>query len=243
MKKKSLTALALAAALAAVPVTAWGAGSAEYSDGGSGSSYGSSQDYATTVTVSTTGVKTTGATTSNNLGSSIGVAVETTTSAGQQVTVNSKGEAVIGDTAVGFAMGTAATAGLPNEIVTEIGKINSGASLDEITPTISLVQYNAQTGQTDVLEQSVGLSSYSALTGTHAIITKDASTAAVKTGDVEVSLYVPNLLDSLEGVSVLFYDNATGRWVLLQPLAVDPVSKTVTVNVSGSGTLSVVYKR
>ena len=72
----------------------------------------------------------------------------------------------------------------------------------------------------------------SALTGTHAIITKDASTAAVKTGDVEVSLYVPNLLDSLEGVSVLFYDNATGRWVLLQPLAVDPVSKTVTVNVT-----------
>lgn len=243
MKKKSLTALALAAALVAVPVTAWGAGSAEYSDGGSGSSYGSSQDYATTVTVSTTGVKTTGATTSNNLGSSIGVAVETTTSTGQQVTVNSKGEAVIGDTAVGFAMGTAATAGLPNEIVTEIGKINSGASLDEITPTISLVQYNAQTGQTDVLEQSVGLSSYSALTGTHAIITKDASTAAVKTGAVEVSLYVPNLLDSLEGVSVLFYDNATGRWVLLQPIRVDAAAKTVTVNVSGSGTLSVVYKR
>ena len=127
--------------------------------------------------------------------------------------------------------------------MTEIGKINSGASLDEITPTISLVQYNAQTGQTDVLEQSVGLSSYSALTGTHAIITKDASTAAVKTGVVEVSLYVPNLLDSLEGVSVLFYDNATGRWVLLQPIRVDAAAKTVTVNVSGSGTLSVVYKR
>ena len=83
----------------------------------------------------------------------------------------------------------------------------------------------------------------SALTGTHAIITKDASTAAVKTGVVEVSLYVPNLLDSLEGVSVLFYDNATGRWVLLQPIRVDAAAKTVTVNVSGSGTLSVVYKR
>ncbi len=226
MKKKSLTALILVAALAATPATALAAGSAEYSDGGSGSSYssGSSRDYATTVTVSSTGVKTTGATTSNNGGSSIGVAVDTVTSTGQKVTVNSKGEAVIGDTAVGFATGVAATAGLPNAVVSSINAINAGQDLAAVT--------------TDV-----DLTGYSALTGTHAIITKDASTAAVKTGDVEVSLYVPNLLDSLQGVSVLFYDNATGRWVLLQPVTVDPVSKTVTVNISGSGTLSVVYKR
>lgn len=226
MKKKRLTALILVAALAATPVTALAAGSAEYSDGGSGSSYssGSSRDYATTVTVSSTGVKTTGATTSSNGGSSIGVAVDTVTSTGQQVTVNSKGEAVIGDTAIGFAMGVAATAGLPNAVVSSIEAINAGQDLATVT--------------TDV-----DLTGYSALTGTHAIITKDASTAAVKTGVVEVSLYVPNLLDSLEGVSVLFYDNATGRWVLLQPIRVDAAAKTVTVNVSGSGTLSVVYKR
>ena len=152
------------------------------------------------------------------------MAVDTVTSTGQQVTVNSKGEAVIGDTAIGFAMGVAATAGLPNAVVSSIEAINAGQDLATVT--------------TDV-----DLTGYSALTGTHAIITKDASTAAVKTGVVEVSLYVPNLLDSLEGVSVLFYDNATGRWVLLQPIRVDAAAKTVTVNVSGSGTLSVVYKR
>ena len=84
---------------------------------------------------------------------------------------------------------------------------------------------------------------FNALTGTHAIITKDAATGTVKTGQVEVSLYVPNLVAGLQNVQVLFYDNATGKWQLIPALKIDPVTKTISANIPGSGTLSVVYKK
>ena len=89
--------------------------------------------YTHLVTVSATGVKTTGATTSaSQTGSTIGVAVDTVTTTGQQVTTNSKGEAVIGDTAVAFADSTAATAGLPSDVVSAINDINAGKPLNEV---------------------------------------------------------------------------------------------------------------
>lgn len=87
------------------------------------------------------------------------------------------------------------------------------------------------------------VSGYNALTGTHAIVTKDAATGAVKDTAAEVSLYVPNLVEGLTNVEVLFYNNVTGQWTLLPALKVDPVTKTVAVNIPGSGTLSVVYKK
>jgi hypothetical protein len=232
MKKKYVAALVLAAALASQPVWAFAAGSSS-SDGSIGLDSGSvattttnttTNSSNTTVTVSPSGVKTTGATTSASpAGSTIGVAVDTVTTTGQQVTTNSKGQAVIGDTAVGFAASTAATVGLPENVVSAINNINAGKPLTEAVQNLDLTGYNA-------------------LTGTHAIVTMDANTGAVKTGAVEVSLYVPNLVDNLANVQVLFYDNATGQWQLIPALKVDPVTKTVAVNVPGSGTLSVVYK-
>ena len=53
---------------------------------------------------------------------------------------------------------------------------------------------------------------------------------------------MPNLVSNVNNVQVLFYDNATGQWQLIPAVKVDPVTKTVAVNVPGSGTLSVVYK-
>lgn len=229
MKKKCAAALVLAAALAVQPMWAFASSSSSSSGSdGSGSITSSttntSKNSNTTVTVSSTGVKTTGATTSASpTGSTIGVAVDTVTTTGQQVTTNSKGQAVIGDTAVGFAPSVAATAGLPENVVSAINEINAGKPLNEAVQNLDLAGYNA-------------------LTGTHAIVTMDANTGAVKTGAVEVSLYVPNLVENLANVQVLFYDNATGQWELLPAVKVDPVTKTVAVNVPGSGTLSVVYK-
>ena len=176
MKKKCIAALVLAAALASQPAWAFAAGSASSSgsDGsGSISSSSSSSNKGTTssksnttVSVSSTGVKTTGATTSASpTGSTIGVAVDTVTTTGQQVTTNSKGEAVIGDTAVAFADSIAATTGLPSNVVSAINDINAGKPLNEAV-------------------QGVDLTGYNALTGTHAIITKDAATGAVKTGEI-----------------------------------------------------------
>lgn len=225
MKKKCAAALMLAAVLASQPAWALANGSSSSSDGGTSSTTTTTTHANTTVKVSSTGVKTTGATTSTNPGgSTIGVAVDTVTTTGQHVTTNSKGQAVIGGTAVGFADTASATTGLPEAIVSEINSINAGKSLSEVVKDVNLTGFNA-------------------LTGTHAIITMDAKTGAVKTGAVEVSLYVPNLLENLADVQVLFYDNATGRWQLIPVLKVDPVTKTVAVNVPGSGTLSVVYKK
>lgn len=227
MKKKYIGVLALAVILASQPARVLANGSSSSSGGGSSiiTTTTKTTNSNTTVTVSSTGVKTTRATTSADpKGSTIGVAVDTVTSTGLRVTTNKKGQAVIGDTAVGFAGDAAATAGLPEAIVSEINGINDGKPLSEVV-------------------KAVDLAGFFALTGTHAILTMDAKSGSVKVGAVEVSLYVPNLVESLANVQILFYDNATGSWKLIKALKVDPVTKTVAVNVPGSGTLSVVYKR
>ena len=137
---------------------------------------------------------------------------------------SASGTAVIGDTQVGFATGEAATAGLPAQTVAAINAINAGTALTEAV-------------------KDVDLSGYSALTSVQAIVAKDVNTNQPKTGEVAVSLYVPNLIQGLNNVQVLFYDNATGLWKLINPANVDVANKKITVNISGSGSFSVVYKK
>ena len=137
---------------------------------------------------------------------------------------SASGTAVIGDTQVGFATGEAATAGLPAQTVAAINAINAGTALTEAV-------------------KDVDLSGYSALTSVQAIVAKDVNTNQPKTGEVAVSLYVPNLVQGLNNVQVLFYDNATGLWKLINPANVDVANKKITVNISGSGSFSVVYKK
>ena len=201
MKKKCVTALVLAAALACVPATAFGANSLRPSGGGGGgSSHGSSTSSGTTIVA----------------GSGQKVETSTTVTAGGSSTV-------VGDTAVSYATGVAATAGLPETAVAAINGINEGKALSDVV-------------------KDVDVSGYKALTSTNAIVTKDATTGTVKTGAVEVTLYVPNLVDGLQNVSVLFYDNVTGKWTLLPVTKVDPATKTVVTTITGSGTYTVVYK-
>ena len=99
----------------------------------------------------------------------VGIAVGQT--AGEHaVETNSRGQAVIGDTALEFVQGAnAAVAGLPEPVVNTINSINSGKPLSEAVPGLDLAGYNA-------------------LVGTHAIMTKDAATNTEKTGHVEVPL-------------------------------------------------------
>ena len=137
---------------------------------------------------------------------------------------SASGTTVIGDTQVGFATGEAATAGLPAQTVAAINAINAGTALTEAV-------------------KDVDLSGYSALTSVQAIVAKDVNTNQPKTGEVAVSLYVPNLIQGLNNVQVLFYDNATGLWKLINPANVDVANKKITVNISGSGSFSVVYKK
>lgn len=143
----------------------------------------------------------------------------------EKVVRNERGQAVIGNTAVEFVKEAgAATAGLPEPVVESISAINQGKPLSEAVKDVNVEGYNA-------------------LTGTHAIVTRAADTNAVKTGDVRVPIYVPNLTDGLGTVEVLFYNNATGRWELIAPSQLDIGNKTLWVNLAGSGTFTVVYKR
>lgn len=156
-----------------------------------------------------------------------GAASSTGTTSANAVSVegaSASGTAVIGDTQVGFATGEAATAGLPAQTVAAINAINAGTTLTEAV-------------------KDVDLSGYSALTSVQAIVAKDVNTNQPKTGEVAVSLYVPNLVQGLNNVQVLFYDNATGLWKLINPANVDVANKKITVNISGSGSFSVVYKK
>ena len=156
-----------------------------------------------------------------------GAASSTGTTSANAVSVegaSASGTAVVGDTQVGFATGEAATAGLPAQTVAAINAINAGTTLTEAV-------------------KDVDLSGYSALTSVQAIVAKDVNTNQPKTGEVAVSLYVPNLVQGLNNVQVLFYDNATGLWKLINPANVDVANKKITVNISGSGSFSVVYKK
>ena len=138
---------------------------------------------------------------------------------------NSRGQAVVGHTALEFVQESGnAVAGLPESVVSAINGINSGRPLNEAVPDVDLTGYNA-------------------LVGTHAIVTKDAATNAEKTGAVEVPLYIPNMVDGLGDIEVLFYDNMTGTWKVIKPNKVDIGSKMIWFEVPNSGTFSVIYKR
>lgn len=151
--------------------------------------------------------------------------VNTVQISGTGVTTNSKGQVIVGDTALELIAGDErAVAGLPESTVKTINGINSGGPLNGVVPGTNLDGYNA-------------------LISTHAIVTKDAATDTEKAGMVEVPLYVPNLVDGLGEVQVLFYNNLTGTWTVIQPSRVDAASKTIWFNIPNSGTLSVIYKR
>lgn len=145
---------------------------------------------------------------------------------GNTTTPNYGGEASNGATSVAFVKGeTHAVAGLPNGIVDTINAINRNkADLANVGTGLDLKGYNA-------------------LIGTHAIMTYQAGTKVEKTGDVSIDLYVPNLVDGLGDVEVLFYNNMTGRWQLIKPASVNTKTKVVTVTIPNSGTISVIYKK
>lgn len=125
--------------------------------------------------------------------------VNTVQISGTGVTTNSRGQVIVGDTALELIAGDErAVAGLPESTVTTINGINSGSPLNGVVPGTNLDGYNA-------------------LISTHAIVTKDAATDTEKAGMVEVPLYVPNLVDGLGEVQVLFYNNLTGTWTVIQP--------------------------
>lgn len=245
IRKKAMVSLLTAAAVAAQCTTAFAARSTQSSD--SEPSYSSSSVQTSTVTVTSSGVKITGEVTSTTAGgSTIAVAVNTKTDSGTDIRVNGKGEAVIGDKTVTFAKGEAATAGLSQAVVNTIDGINSGKTLSGIITGYDLTTRKKEDGTPNLDINGaprLDLTGYNALTGTHALVTKNAATGSVKDTATETVIYVPNLIEGIGTVSVLYYDNVSGHWLLLPVTKIDAKSKLVYVTVTGSGTLSVVYKK
>ena len=223
MRKKIATIVlttALAASQAVCTYAAGSAGTDPVINSGS-SSDGSSYDSGVKTGTTTSSTSATKSGQGNNV-VQIGVGQ---TSSGAQVETNSRGQAVVGNTALEFVKDSGnAVAGLPESVVSAINGINSGRPLNEAVPDVDLTGYNA-------------------LVGTHAIVTKDAATNAEKTGAVEVPLYIPNMVDGLGDIEVLFYDNMTGTWKVIKPNKVDIGSKMIWFEVPNSGTFSVIYKR
>ena len=245
MKKKTLVSMLLVAAIAAQTMTVF-AGRSTDSDDSDVAADTNVPSSVVTVDQNGTIVSTDALTSGSVTGTDIAVVVDTTTASGQQITINDKGEAVVGDHAISFATGSAATAGLPDDTVDKINKINSGADLSTFMECSDLTSGQAiQDGKLVGLATAprMDLTGYHSLSGTHAIVTKNAATGEVMDTPTETVIYVPNLVDGLSNVSILYYDNATGRWLVLPATKVDPVTKLVYVNVTGSGTLSVIYKK
>lgn len=140
-------------------------------------------------------------------------------------TQNAAGKTVIGGTTAVYFLAdkTASVAGLPEATVSQINGINNGQQLNNLIKDVDLTGYNA-------------------LINTQAFIMEDTK-GNVITNVTSVSLNVPNLLNGLNNVQILFYNNATGKWEVIAPTAVDFNNKLVTVNLPGSGTLSVIYKK
>lgn len=246
MRKKAIISLLTAAAVAAQCTTAFAARSTQSDDREPSYSSSSSQT-STVVTVTSSGVKTTAEVTSTNAGgSTIAIAVNTKTASGVDVKVNSKGEAIIGGKTVSFAKSEAAEAGLSSTTVNTINNINGGKTLSDIVVGYDLTERTTENGIVDFSTSNapqMNLGGYNALTGTHALVTKNASTGKVEDTATETVIYVPNLIEGLGTVSVLYYDNVSGKWLLLRPTKIDTRSKLVYVTVPGSGTVSIVYKK
>lgn len=129
-----------------------------------------------------------------------------------------------GELEFAIAGGEEARAGIPEQVLTQIEDINSGKPLDEAIG-------------------SEALKDYYALVATYDIIARNPDSREEATGRGSLTLYIPNLLKGLSDVSALFYDKAEGEWKIIPAEAVNTDAKTVTVTLTGSGTMTVIYRR
>ena len=224
MKKKVFIAMAVAAAMAAMPVAAGAAGSSHDSSSSSSTTTSSSSSTSTagvasgatvvssqpTVQVTESGARVTVAgATKDATGTPMGLVGE---SAGN-------GAVKSGDVTVGVATGAAETAGLPDAVVSTIKALNTSANLSNTLP-------------------GLGLDGFSKVGGTRAIVAKNA---AGKDAPTAVSMFVDKLPANAT-VTVVCFNNATGQWMTITNVTVDAATKTVNFTVPGSCTVQIAVK-
>lgn len=65
----------------------------------------------------------------------------------------------------------------------------------------------------------------------------------VTTGATSVTLTVPNLIQGLNDIQILYYNSTTKAWELMAPTAIDYATKQISVNLSGTTPFTIVYKK
>lgn len=83
---------------------------------------------------------------------------------------------------------------------------------------------------------------YNPLIPVQTLVVTDAATQTKLEEKVTVSLYVPNLVEGLNDVQLLYYNTVTKKWEFMAPAAIDYATKQVTVTLGSDTAFTVVYK-
>lgn len=156
-----------------------------------------------------------------------GVAGGTGTAGGQAGTGAGADTGAGTDTGVSLTLGVGPdpiATGLAADVVEDINTINSG---------------------TQPLYRTIGtadLVGYSALTPVTTVVATEAAVKDPQTGKVALTVYVPNLLEGLNEVQILYYNKATHQWERVTPAAIDYATKQITLNVDDGTPFTVIYK-
>ena len=124
------------------------------------------------------------------------------------------------------------------------GNSNTGSNVkfvDNFGTSISanqIVQVNEGLASVQSLPSDADLAGYNPLVR----IQNMETTVQTNGQPVEFSIYVPNLVENLNNVQVLILNSSTGKWELVAPAGIDPVTKMVTVSLNFTGPMTVVYK-
>ena len=246
MKKwKALTVFGLVCALAAMPVLTFGAGSKEESSGGSGGGSSSSSGSVTAgggpsasqkpteVTVDANGVQTTGAGTVVNSedGTIIAVPSNGTNAAGELVTSDANGNTVISNPATGSSVtvvvgktadGKNSTAGLSQQTIDQFQAIDASKSMAGVLPQ----------SEGYAVQANINLNVY------------DTATGAAVVGEQVLTIKWTGLTQAMNtgNMMVGYYDNATGKYILVPIVAIDYATQTINIRVNGSGTARILTK-
>lgn len=183
-----------------------------------GSSNSSSKPLDTT---STSGAGLTGGATGT---AAAGIILSQDATAGRTVSGGSSSSISVGEITVRFATNEENKAIFTEKVVETINTINSGT-----TPLYRAI------GTPEVV-------GYNPLIPIQTLVAEEAATKLKKTDPVTVTLYVPNLVENLNNVQILYYNDETKKWEFMAPSAVDFATKQISVQLKGDTPFTVVYK-
>lgn len=161
----------------------------------------------------------------------------------------------------GGATGTAAAGIILSQDATAGGTVNGGSSsisVGEITVRFATNEENKAIFTEKVVETINTINSgttplyraigtpevvgYNPLIPIQTLVAEEAATKLKKTEPVTVTLYVPNLVENLNNVQILYYNDETKKWEFMAPSAVDFATKQISVQLKGDTPFTVVYK-